>query len=265
MNFWKMFFQFCFFFADDPTDGGSDPNGQQGDKGDGNGDGGDGDGSNSPTEFVEVNGVQIPTEQFDALAKERHKDAFDAKENRDKWQAENTKKAQEIADIRRKADSFDRLEADRFRQVQAPPTNLKDQYVQDMSKRYKDIDPTFLEGQFDWMQKMASMQTQQAINPIITQQNEDFERKFLADHPNVVVNSPEYQRLSSLIGAGADADDAYHLVFPNDRIESAIKARDDETKRKLKQSPTRGKVGVRQAGSHPDDRAKAIIDEMYDT
>jgi len=95
----------------------------------------------TPTDFVEFEGVKVPREAFEKQAKDLYRDQFDAYDNREKWQAENTKKAQEIAELRRDADSYRRLQS----QPQSPPTNAyeasKQKYMQNMSKRFPDVDP----------------------------------------------------------------------------------------------------------------------------
>lgn len=267
---WKMFFGKLLFssFADLNLEN-ADPDGQQPDSDEGNGDEGEGDASDSPTDFVEFEGAKISLDAFEKAARERFKDAFDAQENREKWQAENTRKAQEIAEIKRKAELADRLMADpRFQQPAHRPDDFKTRYIQDMQKAFPDVDPRFLEMQANYMEQFAGHHAKSYVDPVLRQQGEQFEREYLTRHPDVLKGSPQYQEIAQLIGNGVDPERAYQIVMfdsiKQKEIESAIKRRDEEAKRKLKASRVTGQQGTRVKSGNFSERANQIIDEMFD-
>lgn len=198
--------------------------------------------ADSATDFVEFEGVKVPFSAFEKIAREKYRDQFDAYDNKSKWQAENTRKAQEHAEAIRKAEAFDRLEADRF-QRPAPKNEYessREAYIAKKVKLFPDVDPRFFESQFDDIWEMSEERAKKTVEPIYAQSSEQFERDFLSKHPNVVKGSTQYYELGELIGAGVDSEKAYEFVFRDsilkEKTESAIKARDEEAKRKLQQS-----------------------------
>lgn len=257
----------------DPLENQGDPNGQQPDGGQGN-EPGNGEQVTSPTEYVEFEGVKVPASAFEKTARERYKDAFEAKENRDKWQAENTRKAQENAEKIRKAELYEQLLAQgRLRQEtpQDPYEAKKKEYVSKKARLFPDVDPRFFESQFDDIQELAEMKGRELVNPIYERDSEKFERDFLAAHPKVQKGSEQYQQIARLIGAGIDAEKAYQTVFQDDifserlkaETEKAIKARDEEAKRKLQNSRQASVTkGSHSKGKNFEDRAWSIIERM---
>lgn len=232
----------------DPNKQQDDPQGQQppSDQGNDQGQGVEGQ-QVSPTDFIDFKGVKIPASEFETLAKEKYKDAFEAKDNREKWQAENTRKAQEIAQDKRDAAEYRRLMADRQQnptQRQDPYQSAKQEYIQDMKRDFPDLDDRFLAKQFDLTMKLAGKTAEEYVNPIHEQQGKAFEAKFLAEHPKVQKGSEQYQEIASLMGSGVDPERAYQIVFHDDilkeKTDLAIKQRDEEATRKLKQSRTAG-------------------------
>lgn len=225
----------------DPAQDQADLEGQQAVQEQGNDQGqGDQGQSQQATDFIDFKGVKIPASEFETLAKEKYKDAFESHENRSKWQAENTRKAMELAQDKRDAEEFRRLRAEREnpRENQDPIQKAKQEYIQDMKKDFPELSDRFLEKQFDWQMKLAGQSAEQVVNPINEERGRAFEEKFLAEHPKVQKGSVEYQKIAQYIGAGVNAEDAYNLTFPQDRIESEIKKRNEDAARKLKQSRT---------------------------
>lgn len=277
IQIWKMLFPKLYLgFADDQNPGAGDPQGQP-DPDSGNIQDPDNDPDpNPPTEFVEVKGVKIPASEFEQLAREKYKDRFEAYDNREAWQKENTRKSQEIAEFKRKAELADRLMADpRFNQ-QNPPRNeyeaMKEEYISEHSEFYPDADPkqlrSFLSKQFEWNAKLAGFKANESLDPIRRQQAEDFEAKFLASHPDIKRGTQEYEAIADLMRErGFDAEDAYEKVMgwgnPEKRKaliqkenEAAIKARDEEARRKLKNS----KAPSSNSGTKP----RTTFDESYE-
>lgn len=228
----------------------------------------------TPTDFIDFEGVKVPASSFEKIARERYKDAFEAKENREKWQTENTRKAQENAEKLRKAELYDRMIAEgRFNQSQPsnPYEAKKKQYIERKSKQFPDVDPRFFESQFEDIQELAEMKGRELVQPIYAESGEKFEKDFLAAHPKVVKGSQEYNEIAKLMGAGVDPERAYQTVFHDsileerlkEQTEKAIKARDEEAKRKLKQSrTTSGANGTAPKSKNFSDRAWSIINSM---
>ena len=228
---------------------GSVPEGQP-PAGEGNGGGSGKPEAGSPTEFVEFEGVKVPKESFEKVAKERYKDHFDAYENREKWQKENTQKAQELAEDRRIAEQYRRLSADpqfqEFMNRGERPRNTfeaqKQAYVAKKKQAFPDVDPRFFESQFEDIYEMSGVRAQSTITPILQQQSEQWEAQFLKERPIIQKGSEKYYKLAELVGKGYDPNHAYDLVYKdellNQTVEDRLKARDEEAKKKLQQKPT---------------------------
>lgn len=203
--------------------------------------GGDSD-TTTPTDVELEGGVKVPQSVLDKWAKETYKDRFDAYDNREKWQAENTRKAQEYAQAQRDAEAYRRLMADpQRRQTESNPKEAKRrEYVEKKSKAFPEVDPRFFESQFDDMWELSGQRANESISPILEQQGQTFEREFLKAHPDVIKGSAEYGKIAELMGAGVDAEEAYQFVFraslEQKRIEEAIKRKEEDAKRKLKQT-----------------------------
>lgn len=210
------------------------------------GDAGNGDQSSESVpketnDFVEFAGVKVPKEEFEKLAKERYKDHFEAYENKSKWQAENTRRAQEIKAIERDAEEYRRL---RSEQQQRQPQNQfeaqKQQYVAKKRQQFPDVDPRFFESQFEDLYQMSGIRAQETISPILEQQASEWEKQFVKDHPLIKQGDENYYRLVDLVKRGYDPEDGYRIVYAKDLEEQSfserMKARDTETKRKLQQS-----------------------------
>lgn len=155
-----------------------------------------------------------------------------------------TRKSQDLAELKRKAEYADRLMADpRFQTKPTDPfLSAKEQAKQKILSKWKDVNPEFLDAIFDAQTELAGLKAQESITPITQQQGEQFEREFLKAHPDVAPGTPQYREIAELIERGVDPEKAYGLVF-NDvlvqkKIEEAIKTRDEDAKRKLKQSKT---------------------------
>lgn len=258
----------------DPNETLNDPNGQPSSADRGNGGGGADNGGQSPTDFIDLEGVKVPSTAFEKLARERYKEAFEAQENRDKWQAENTRKAQENAEKIRKAELYERMIAEgRLRQEvpQNPYEAQKREYIDEMKREFPDVDERFFSKQFDWNVKLAESKGREIVEPLYQQSGESFEKEFLAAHPKVVKGSEQYQQIARLMGAGVDPETAYKTVFQEDivkerlskELETAIKARDEEAKRKLQNSRQTSKSsGTPAKGKNFEERAWSIIDRM---
>ncbi len=216
----------------------------------------------SPT--VKIGEVEISSEEFERLAKEKYQDRFDAFDNRDKWQAKLTQEAQQNSDYRRKAEQFDQLRSD----PRLQPQDRKSKYVEKMSQRFPDLSREFLNMNFDEMSALTGATAKEAIDPIVQRQGQDFERRFLEKHPEVSKGSDEYFRISNLIQNHVDPEDAYQLVFKDtilkSKIDDAVKAKNDDAKRKLKNSSISGRTGTKPKGKTFAERSHSIIDEMYD-
>lgn len=228
-----------------------------------------GGGDATPTDFVEFEGVKIPADAFDKVARERHKDAFESHENREKWQAENTQQAQEHAEFRRKAAEFDRLQYDpRLQQPTQQPLGIDQEYVRDAQQMFgSNVDPRFLEMTARFVAKKTKEGIEEAVGPLRNQQGESFETVFMKDHPLVKKGSEKYFQVSEKMKAGYDAEDAYQLIYAPEiseqNFQDRLKTRDEDTKRKLQQARTPGQRGVGGKPATHKERAAAIIDEMY--
>lgn len=248
----KMLFPKLFFGIDDLNGGGGAPDGQPDTASQGNGDQQTGDQHQTPTDVELEGGVKVSQSVLDKWAKETYKDRFEAFDNREKWQAENTRKAQEISEIRRRADAYDRLMADsqykNQNQSRNPYEQMKQEYIQEMQQDFPDLDKRFLAKQFDWNMRLAGQTAQESISPLQQQQGEIFEANFLREHPDVTKGSPEYQKIANLMGRGVEAEEAYQIAMMPKIIErersSAIKTRDEEAQRKLKQTRTQTSQGT---------------------
>lgn len=271
----KWLFGKTYFSLDGDLGGGGGASSDQPDPNKGNEIGGGGDEpETTPTEYVEFEGVKVPAAAFEKTAKERYKDAFEAKENREKWQAENTRKAQENAEKLRKAELYDQLMSER--RFQRPePTNpyeaKRKEYVEKRMKAFPDVDPRFFELQFDDIQELAEMKSRELVEPIHAESGERFEREFLSAHPKVIKGSPEYHKIARLMAGGFDAEEAYQSVFHKEimeeelklKTEKAIKDREEEALRKLKQSrQSSGASAVQVKSKNLEERAWNIIKKM---
>lgn len=242
----KMLFPKLYFGLDDLPEGTGAPSGQPDPKQEGN----DPDPNpepapEPPTDFIDFKGVKISASDFENVAKERFKDRFEAFDNREKWQAENTRKAQENAQAMRDAEAYRRLMAERENTQDAPTDPQfeaqKAQYIAKKMKLFPNVAPEFFESQFEDLYE-ARQSAREVVDPILRQQGETFESKFLTDHPKVVKGSPQYQEIAQLIGSGVNPEKAYQIVFHDDilkeKTDAAIKQRDEEAKRKLQQART---------------------------
>lgn len=272
---WQLLFPKLYFGIDDLANGGGAPDPGQPDPDPGNDPNQNPDpAAPNPTDFIDVKGVKIPASEFEALAKEKYKDRFEAFDNREKWQAENTRKAQENAQIQRDADAYRRMMADpRFSQPQAQPRNefesMKEDYIREKSEFYPDADPqklrAFLGKEFELHAKLAGFKAQETVRPFQDQQAMDFEEKFLAAHPKVQRGTPQYEEIRDLVGSGVKPEKAYQIVFFDDLVKEreleAIKRRDEEAKRKLQQSRQNSTQGERLSGKTRSDRIWAAIEK----
>lgn len=245
MDMFSMLFPKLFTSIDgDPGAGGGDPAGQPDPTDQGTpATGGEDSEATPPTEFIDVKGVKIPASEFEQLAKEKYKDRFDAYDNREKWQAENTRKAQELAEYRREVEESRRLMAQlRAGKQEDPVQKMKREYVEDMKRQFPDIDDRFLEAQFNWQMKLAESRAKDSLDPFLERQGQEYERKFLADHPKLQKGSREYHEILEMTQSGVDPERAYQIVFFDDIVkekqEAAIKQREDESLRKLKENKT---------------------------
>ena len=257
----KLLFPKLWFGLDDLNPGGGDPSGQP-DPEPGNDPAPTGDpAAPSPTDFVEFEGVRIPAEAFEKTARERYPDAFDAQQNRDKWSAENTRKAQENKQLERDAEAYRAMKSQPQNQTQ--PKNeyeaMREQYIREKSEFYPDADPqklqSFLGKEFDWNAKLAGFKANESLIPIRQQQALEYEHKFLAAHPDIQIGSKEYHEIANLMrDEGLSAEHAYEKVAgwanPERRksliqkeVEAAIKAKDDERLKKLKATPVNSQDG----------------------
>jgi len=229
----------------------ADQTGQQAEGDTGNGNQNESVSSSKETnDFVELEGVKVPLSAFEKVAKERYKDAFEANENKSRWQAENTRKSQELAEDRRIAEHYRRLSADpRFQEFMnqgARPRNdfeaQREAYVQKKMKAFPEVDPRFFASQFEDIWEMSGVRAQGSITPILQQQSEQWEAQFLKERPIIQKGSDEYYKLAELVGKGYDPDHAYNLVYKdqllNQVVEDRLKARDAEAKKKLQQKQT---------------------------
>src|SRR3990167_767268 len=201
----------------------------------------------SPTDDLEFGSVKIPKSEFEKKAREIYKEEFDSRANRDKWSAENTKRAQEIKSIERDAEAFRRLQADQRPQ----PTNTveakRQAYIEKKSKEFPEVDPRFFQSQYDDMMEIAGVKTRESMTPILEKQSQEWEQAFLKEHPLVKPGTEGYQKLVELLGRGYEPEDAYQIVFKKELMEKEFedrsKAADAERLRKLKGSPTNSQDG----------------------
>jgi len=178
----------------------------------------------------------------------------------------------------RTLEAYESLRADpRLQQPERQPQNereaLKQEYVSQMQKQFPDIDPRFLESQFEWNERLAGFRAQEAVSPLLMRQGEQFEREYLKAHPDVVKGSPEYKKIGALIGARVDPEEAYEMVMWGSKetrkslmdkeFQDRLKAKEADDKRKLQQSRTASQSGSRPASKDPRERAAAIIDRLY--
>src|SRR3990167_2182985 len=173
----KMLFPKLWFCLDgDPNAGSGAPKGQPA-PGEGNPAGSNGEPpAASPTDdFVDFEGVKVPASSFENAAKERYKDAFEAQTNRDKWQAENTRRAQEIKALERDAEAFRRQQAEQKPQP-------KNTFEAKKSKTFPEVDPRFFESQFDDIWEMSGMRAQEIPQPEREARASDWEKQFLESH-----------------------------------------------------------------------------------
>ena len=251
--FLKMLFPKLWFGLDDQNLGGGVPEGQPpADDGNAPAPAGDEPSAPSPTDFVEFQSTKISKSDFEAKARELYKDEFEARANRDKWQAENTRKAQELKQLERDAEAFRALKADQNRpQPKNEYEAMKEEYIREKSEFYPDADPnklrSFLAKEFDWNAKLAGYKANETVQPLHQRQAEEFESKFLAEHPKVQRGSQQYQEIAQLVGQGVNAEKAYQIVFQDDilkeKTEAALKARDEERLKKLKANQPNSQQG----------------------
>ena len=203
----------------------------------------------SNADFLEMQGVKVPLTEFEKLAREKYKDAFDSFDNQKSWKAELAERGRELNELKRKAESFDRLEADRLNQSRSnPPASgldkLREQFIDENLQFYPEADPNaarkYLSSQFDWQLKLAGHKTQEALQPIYEQDGERVEREFLQAHTDVVKGSPEYLKIADKYSKGYELEDAYYLVMKpkidKQKTDEAIKASEEDAKRKLQQN-----------------------------
>ncbi len=247
---WKMLLPKLYFsFADATGDGGA-PSGQPAVAEPATGDvsGGDQPATN-PTDFVDFDGVRVPADKFEKTAREKYKDAFDAQTNRDKWQFENTRRSQEIKALERDAEAFRRLQAEQINRPQ--PRNTfeaqKQAYVDKKLKAFPEVDPRFFDSQFDDIWEMSGARAQESMTPILERQSQEWEKKFLADHPLIQPQSEQYNKMVDMLERGYDPEDAYQIVFKKELLDQEFSARsktaDAERLKKLKGSPTGSQEG----------------------
>lgn len=267
----NLFFPRLYFGIDDLGGGGGDPDeGQPEIVDDGNIDDPDGGGDPSPTDLVDFGEVKVPKEALEAKARELYKDQFEAYENREKWQAANTKRAEQLAEERRLAEEYRQLMADpRFRQTLQPqPTNLKEKFIQSINQKYPDVDRGFLGLMGDFMEQFAGHQAQQLITPYAQMQGQQAEKDFLSRHPDVVKGSDEYYQIVDHVKKGYDVEDAYNKVFYQKNlsaeIEKAMKERDKQNALKLKQRKTSGGKGGQKTASNFDAEFEDVYSELAD-
>lgn len=269
MKFIKLFFPRLWFGLDDLDGAGGDPDmGNDTGADDGNDpSGADGTDANGDEIVIGENRVRLD----DLRGNEQLKQYFDAYDNREQWQKANTEKAQEIAQIKRQADSYQRLMADpRFQQFmqggqQQQSSNPKDQILQTFKQKWgNQVDPTFLGELIDAVGQVYAPMIDERINPIRQFIGSNWERDFLSSHPELKKGSDEYYQINDLINKGTDPELAYESVMgwanPNRRqgllqkeIESAIKKRDEENRRKLKQNRTSGGAKGSKVSNNPDE------------
>lgn len=231
---------------DDPNQDDLDLKGQQDNQGEGNAqDSGDDQGPRTPTDVELEGGVKVSQATLDKWAKETYKDRFEAYDNREKWQAENTRRAQEIKQIERDAEAYRRLQSDPQFNRQQPDRSLEGQkrtYVDKKKAAFPDVDPRFFESQFDDIHEMAGRRASESIDPIRQSQAAEWERNFLSTHPLIKPGTDGYAKVAEYVGKGYDPEDAYEKVFRKEimdkEFQDRTKARDEENKRKLKNNRT---------------------------
>lgn len=245
---WKLLVPTLFLsFGGDLNGGGGDSEEQPDPTKEGNDDKGEGEESDdpTPTDFIEVKGVKIPAAEFENLAKEKYKDRFEAFDNREKWQAENTRRAQELKQLERDAEAYRRLQSDPNNNRQKTDNSYdgqKKSYVEKKVSAFPTVDPRFFESQFDDIWEMSGRRANESLDPIRQQQAAEWEKNFLATHELVKPGTESYDKLALLMRKGYDAEDAYQIVYAKElrekEVESRIKTRDEEAKRKLKTNRT---------------------------
>ena len=232
--------------------------------GEGNGEGSGKPEVTTPTEFVEFEGVKVPTEAFEKIAKERYKDQFKSHEDRENWQKANTQKSQELAEDRRVAEQFRRLSADprfqEFMNQEAKPRNdfeaHRQAYVAKKTQAFPEVDPRFFASQFEDIWEMSGVRARDSITPFLQRESAKWEENFLKERPLIEEGSEKYKKIAELVRKGYDPEHAYNLVYSeelsNKAFEDRLKTRDEEAKRKLQQKPTPSVSGA-QKRSSPDD------------
>src|SRR3990167_9521820 len=229
----KMLFPKLWFCLDgDPNAGSGAPEGQPA-PGEGNPTGSSGEPpAASPTDdFVDFEGVKVPASSFEKAAKERYKDAFEAQTNRDKWQAENTRKAQEIKALERDAEAFRRQQAEQKPQPKNTFEAKKQEYVAKKSKAFPEVDQRFWEENFQDIWEASGARAQEITQPEREARAADWEKQFLESHPLVKLGSEQYNKMVEYVtspelgGRGYDPEDAYGIVFKKELMEQEFSAR----------------------------------------
>lgn len=246
-----------------PDQGQTAPEGQQSNQGQGNDSQVGNQGNHQATDFVEFEGVKVPREAFDKIAKERYKDQFDAFENKSRWQAENTRKSMENKAIERDAEAYRRLQTEQPKQPQNTFEAKKQAYVDKKSKAFPEVDPRFFESQFEDIWEMSGSRAQEITAPEREQRAKDWEDGFLKTHLLLKKDTPQYDEMVGLLQRGYDPEDAYEKIFKKEILESDFetrqKAADAERLKKLKGSPTGSQDGEKPlTGSRSDRIWKAM-------
>lgn len=241
-----MFPKFWFGLEGDPDPSGGDPQpGNDPDPDDGN----DPDPAPAPTEIV-IGETKVSIDQLKSHPE--LKNYFEAYENRERWQAENTRKSQEIKQYLRDAQEYRRLKSDpRFQQLNQPaqPANrldaVKQRFLETARQRFGDaVNSDFVSMLFDAASEVSRYNAQEAIAPFQNHYLGAWEKQFVKDHPLVKPGSEKYEQLRDLCGSGLDPEQAYKNVYfdeiLNAELEDRIKKRDLENTKKLKQSRNAG-------------------------
>lgn len=241
------------------------PEGQLPDSDAGNDNLGDNQSSKETNDFVDFKGVKVPVSEFENIAKERYKDHFDAYENKSKWQAENTRRAQELKAVERDAEAYRRLLSERQYQPQQQPQNpqeaQKRSYVEKKKQQFPDVDPRFFESQYEDLYEMSGIRAKETISPILEEQAKDWEKNFVKEHPLIQTGDENYYKLVDLIKKGYDPEHGYSIVYAKELGEQAYsertKARDAENKRKLQQTQKTSTGSVTQKPTEDESFEKA--------
>ena len=267
----KMLFPKLWFGIDgDPESGGGDPNGQHYAGDGGNADDGTG-GDQAPTEIV----IGEHKTTLDELRKiEALKPFFDSHDNREKWQSENTRRAQQIKQIERDAQQFQKIRQDpqfqHFLNSQSQPTNryeaVKQGFIQKASQRWGgQFDPEFIGSMFDTFSEISDLKAQEVVAPFQNQYMSNWEKQFLREHPLAKPKEDGYQEMIERIRNGYDPEDAYQLVYRNQILDSEfedrLKKRDAENARKLKSSRQAGGTSGKKTVLRGDDAFEAAWSE----